>query len=227
MTEKEKKSPEAQQNAEKPAEKKEMGETERMFRTNVPMITEEDLKMLPKSFSGTAEVPLNPHQVQEQMAKSDKPQTLDELLPGSNNFQGGMPDFDALLWGGNFPDMPLVNYGDDFSVTEGEALPDGAEHAKEEEIIEAVRTVVDPEIMLNVYDLGLIYRIETLANGDVEIDMTVTAPSCPVAGLMPKQVAEAVSQLEKVGKVTVKLVWEPAWTIDRMSDNAKYVLDMF
>ncbi|MGN1079359.1 MAG: iron-sulfur cluster assembly protein, partial [Alphaproteobacteria bacterium] len=72
-----------------------------------------------------------------------------------------------------------------------------------------------------------IYRLDKLAEGDVEIDMTVTAPSCPVAGLMPKQVAEAVSKLDGTGKVTVKLVWEPAWTIDKMSDDAKYVLNMF
>ena len=84
----------------------------------------------------------------------------------------------------------------------------------------------DPEIMINVYDLGLIYRMDRLVNGDVEIDMTVTAPSCPVAGLMPNQVAEAESAVAGVGKVTVKLVWEPAWSVDRLSEEAKFALDL-
>ena len=178
---------------------------------------------MPADFSGTVEIPLTPHQVQQEQAKSGKPQTLDELLPGSNN----ITDFEALMWGGNIPDLPVVNYGDDYVVTEGESLPEGAAHASPDDLVKAMQTVVDPEIMLNVYDLGLIYRMDTLVNGDVEIDMTVTAPSCPVAGLMPKQVAEAVAKLEGVGKVTVKLVWEPAWSIDRMSENARYILDMF
>lgn len=197
-----------------------IGATERMFRTNAPLITEEDLK----NFTGTIEIPLPSSPSEEKAEKSDKPQTLDELLPGSK-----LPeetDFNELLWGGA-PDVPFVNYGDEYVVTEGEPLPEGREHAKTEDVIEAVKTVTDPEIMLNVYDLGLIYRMDLLANGDVEIDMTVTAAACPVAGLMPKQVAEAVSKVEGVGKVTVKLVWEPAWSIDRISEDAKYVLDMF
>ena len=197
-----------------------MGATERMFRTNAPLITEEDLK----NFTGTIEIPLPSSPSEEKAEKSDKPQTLDELLPGSK-----LPeemDFNELLWGGA-PDVPFVNYGDEYVVTEGEPLPEGKEHAKTEDVIEAIKTVTDPEIMLNVYDLGLIYRMDLLTNGDVEIDMTVTAAACPVAGLMPKQVAEAVSKVEGVGKVTVKLVWEPAWSIDRISEDAKYVLDMF
>ncbi|MBR1944745.1 MAG: DUF59 domain-containing protein [Alphaproteobacteria bacterium] len=137
-------------------------------------------------------------------------------------------DFESLLWGGNLPsDAPLINYGDEYVVTEGEALPDGKEPASIDEITQAIKTVEDPELMMNVYDLGLIYRLDRLTNGDVEIDMTVTAPSCPVAGVMPKQVAEAVAKLDGVGKVTVKLVWEPAWTMDRISEEAKYALDIF
>ncbi|MBO4519805.1 MAG: DUF59 domain-containing protein [Alphaproteobacteria bacterium] len=137
-------------------------------------------------------------------------------------------DFESLLWGGNLPsDAPIINYGDEYVVTEGEPLADGKEPSSIDEITQAIKTVEDPELMLNVYDLGLIYRLDRLANGDVEIDMTVTAPSCPVAGVMPKQVAEAVSKLDGVGKVTVKLVWEPAWTMDRISEEAKYALDIF
>lgn len=209
-----------------PAPQKQMGETERMFRTNAPIMTQEDLE----HFTGTVEIPLGgAPEGQETAAKSsasgnDKPQTLDELLPGSKLPEG--IDFNELLWGGT-PDVPFVNFGDEYVVTEGEPLPEGKEHAKIETVIDAVKTVTDPEIMLNVYDLGLIYRMDILTNGDVEIDMTVTAAACPVAGLMPKQVAEAVAKVDGVGKVTVKLVWEPAWSIDRISEDAKYVLDMF
>lgn len=204
----------------RPSDSGTMTETERMFRTNMPLITEEDLK----NFSGTVEIPLTPHEVERNLEKPDKPRTLDELLPGSKSIEDA--DFNELLWGG-FPDAPVVNYGDDYVVTEGEPLAEGREHAKIDDVIAAVKTVEDPEIMLNVYDLGLIYRMDLLANADVEIDMTVTAAACPVAGLMPKQVAEAVSKVDGVGKVTVKLVWEPAWSLDRISEDAKYVLDMF
>lgn len=197
-----------------------IGETERMFRTNAPLITEDDLK----NFTGTIEIPLPARSSEEKAEKSDKPQTLDELLPGSK-----LPeniDFNELLWGGA-PDVPFVAFGEEYVVSEGDTLPEGQKHATTEDVIEAIKTVTDPEIMLNVYDLGLIYRMDILTNGDVEIDMTVTAAACPVAGLMPKQVAEAVAKLEGVGRVTVKLVWEPAWSIDRISEEAKYILDMF
>ena len=138
-----------------------------------------------------------------------------------------MSEFESILWGGNAPaDMPVVNYGDEYVVVKGEALRDGEKQADIKDIIDAIRTVSDPEIMINVYDLGLIYRMDRLVNGDVEIDMTVTAPSCPVAGLMPNQVAEAVSAVAGVGKVTVKLVWEPAWSVDRLSEEAKFALDL-
>lgn len=189
-----------------------------------PAVIEEELKKLPNNFTGTVEIPLtSPTDSNAEYTKG-----LKELLPGGQGFDDmDFSDFEQLLWGGNMPDMPVVNYGDEYVVTEGEELPKWKKQSTEEEIIEAIRTVEDPEIMLNVYDLGLIYRLEKKENGDVEIDMSVTAPSCPVAGLMPKQVAEAVSKLEGTGKVTVALVWEPAWTIDRMTENAKYILDMF
>lgn len=190
-----------------------------------PAVIEEELKKLPDNFTGTIEIPLP---VQEKSATESPEQKLSDVLPGAKGLTDeDFTDFENLLWNGSMPDMPVVNYGDEYVVTEGEALPEGAKQASVDEIVEAVRKVEDPEIMMNVYDLGLIYRMDKLVNGDVEIDMTVTAPSCPVAGLMPKQVAEAVSALEGVGKVTVRLVWEPAWNVDRMSENARYILDMF
>jgi FeS assembly SUF system protein len=85
--------------------------------------------------------------------------------------------------------------------------------------------VHDPEIPVNIYDLGLIYDVIRQDNGDVEITMSLTAPGCPVAGEMPGQVAEAVAQVESVGNVGVELVWDPAWTPERMSEDAKLALD--
>lgn len=182
-----------------------------------PAVIEEELKKL-ENFSGTIEIPLPAAGNQENASAEPELNGL-----SAEDFK----DFESLLWGGNLPDAPLINFGDEYVVTEGEPLPEGAEQSTVDQIIEAIRSVEDPELMLNVYDLGLIYRMDKLVNGDVEIDMTVTAPSCPVAGLMPKQVAEAVAKLQGTGKVTVKLVWEPAWTIDKMSEEAKYTLNMF
>jgi len=97
---------------------------------------------------------------------------------------------------------------------------------REEDIVEVLRTIYDPEIPVNIYDLGLIYRIETAENGDVGIDMTLTAPACPVAGAMPKMVEEAVSGVPGVGAVRVELVWDPPWTQDKMTDEARLQLGM-
>ena len=79
---------------------------------------------------------------------------------------------------------------------------------------------------MNIYDLGLIYDVDRKDGGDVYITMSLTAPGCPVAGEMPGQVAEAVAAAEGVGEVTVELVWDPAWTPDRMSEDAKLALDL-
>ena len=96
-----------------------------------------------------------------------------------------------------------------------------------ESIIDALKTVSDPEIMINIWDMGLIYRIEQKENGDVDIDMTVTAPTCPVAGILPQQAADAVATIEGIGLVTVKVVWEPAWSIENMSEEARAMFEFF
>lgn len=185
---------------------------------NVPAVIEEELKKLPKDFTGTIEIPIN--------ANPEAVSNFTNANP-DQSIKDELSEFESILWGGNAPaDMPVVNYGDEYVVVKGEALRDGEKQADIKDIIDAIRTVSDPEIMINVYDLGLIYRMDRLVSGDVEIDMTVTAPSCPVAGLMPNQVAEAVSAVKGVGKVTVKLVWEPAWSVDRLSEEAKFALDL-
>lgn len=95
-----------------------------------------------------------------------------------------------------------------------------------EPIIAALRNVHDPEIPINIYDLGLIYRIGIASHGDVDIDMTLTAPACPVAGMMPLMVRDAVARVEGVGAVKVALVWDPPWNQDNMSDAARLQLGL-
>ena len=96
-----------------------------------------------------------------------------------------------------------------------------------EPIIAALRTVHDPEIPVNIYDLGLIYRIAPDYQGSVEIDMTLTAPGCPVAGEMPNMVREALEKVEGIGTVTVSMTFDPPWTPERMSEEARLELNMF
>ena len=95
-----------------------------------------------------------------------------------------------------------------------------------EPIIAALREVHDPEIPINIYDLGLIYRIDIARSGDVHVDMTLTAPACPVAGMMPVMVKDAVSRVEGVGEVDVDLVWDPPWSQSNMSDEARLQLGL-
>lgn len=116
---------------------------------------------------------------------------------------------------------------EDYVVSAGTALAEGTALASKEDIVEALRTVSDPEIMINIYDMGFIYDIRRLLNGNVEIDMTLTAPTCPVAGILPQQAADAVAALDGVGIATVKVVWEPAWTPDRLTEEARAILELF
>lgn len=97
----------------------------------------------------------------------------------------------------------------------------------ETDIIEMLRTIYDPEIPVNIYDLGLIYKIDIDAAGNVKVDMTLTAPGCPVAQTFPGTVEEAVRSVPGVTDAKVELVWEPQWTKDRMSEAAKLQLGMF
>ena len=106
----------------------------------------------------------------------------------------------------------------------GEPLPEGTGPADEDLIVEALRSVHDPEIPVNIYDLGLIYEVERADRGAVKVLMTLTAPACPVAGEMPGQVARAVAGAEGVGAVEVTLTFEPGWTPERMSEDARIAL---
>ena len=96
----------------------------------------------------------------------------------------------------------------------------------ESEIVEAIKKVYDPEIPVNIYELGLIYKIDIQEDGNVEITMTLTSPFCPVAGSLPKEVAARASEVDGVKKANVELVFEPAWSMDLMSDEAKLKLNL-
>jgi len=115
----------------------------------------------------------------------------------------------------------------DFVAVAGSPLAPGTEIALPAAVTEAIQTVHDPEIPVNVYDLGLIYDLDISENGNVLITMTLTTPGCPVAGQIPKDVAHAVANVEGVGEVEVRLVWEPSWTKERMSEEARLALDIF
>lgn len=106
----------------------------------------------------------------------------------------------------------------------GEPLPQGTPIADREAVVAALRTVHDPEIPVNIYDLGLIYDLEIFSDGSARVEMSLTAPACPVAGEIPYWVLNAVCEVEGIGEVEVKLVWDPPWTPDRMSDDAKLAL---
>ena len=97
----------------------------------------------------------------------------------------------------------------------------------EEQVIECIRTVVDPEIPVNLYDLGLIYEIKINDNNDIKIKMTLTNPNCPVAGTMPESVGKSVEKLSNLNSIEVSLVWYPKWHKDLMSEEAKLALDIF
>ncbi|GGE43919.1 SUF system Fe-S cluster assembly protein [Agaricicola taiwanensis] len=95
------------------------------------------------------------------------------------------------------------------------------------DIVAALKTVYDPEIPVDIYELGLIYKLEIEDNRDVTVDMTLTAPGCPVAGEMPGWVENAVGSVPGVGKVKVTMTFDPPWDQSRMSDEARVALDMW
>ena len=133
---------------------------------------------------------------------------------------------------------------DDGKARAGEALADGVAAASESAVIDAMREVYDPEIPVNIFELGLIYDYKLDPAGNVDIQMTLTAPGCPVAGILPGhlartvseaegaaqvvvELARTVSEAEGVGEVVVELVWDPPWDMSMMSEAARVELDMF
>ena len=122
-------------------------------------------------------------------------------------------------------DAFLPDTSEGYIARAGAALVDAVGPADTIIVEDALKTVHDPEIPVNIFDLGLIYDVDRRPNGDVYITMSLTAPGCPVAGEMPGQVAAAVAAADGVGEVLVELVWSPPWTPERMSDDARLALD--
>ena len=95
-----------------------------------------------------------------------------------------------------------------------------------EKVIEEIKKIYDPEIPVNIYELGLIYKIEVIEEKKVNIDMTLTSPNCPVAESLPKMVKDNILKVAGVSEVELKLVWDPPWTKDKMSEAAKLELNL-
>ena len=130
-----------------------------------------------------------------------KPQDLEKIT---------LPDIDS-------ENSAVPNY----SATVGTPLEQGSEKATKEDIVAALK---DPELMKNIYELGLVYDITQFDNGDVKVLMTLTSPTCPIAGEMPTMAAVAVASVPGVGLATVELTFDPPWTIDRLSDEIKLLM---
>lgn len=101
------------------------------------------------------------------------------------------------------------------------------EETIKEKIIKELKTIYDPEMPLNIYDLGLIYNIHIDEENNVKIDMTLTSPNCPVADSLPKEVEEKASSVEGIKSLYVDLVWDPPFSKDMMTDEAKLLLGIF
>jgi FeS assembly SUF system protein len=110
---------------------------------------------------------------------------------------------------------------------DGSAIPPAELERLRDDLIAALKTVFDPEIPVDIYELGLVYRLDVDDDRNIEVDMTLTAPACPVAGDMPGWVENALSAVPGVGQVKVKLVFDPPWDMSRMSDEARLALNMF
>ena len=107
------------------------------------------------------------------------------------------------------------------------ALPEEEVSRLTDEIVAALKTVYDPEIPADIYELGLIYRIDIADDRSVNVDMTLTTPNCPSVQELPAMVENAVASVPGVGPVVVKVVWDPPWEPSRMSDEARMVLNMW
>ena len=128
-------------------------------------------------------------------------------------------------------DQPIKSDSPEFAQAWDEpqkaALEQGEIDRMTDDIIEALKSVYDPEIPVDIYELGLIYKVDLSDDRDVAIEMTLTAPGCPVAGEMPGWVEDAVRKVEGVKSAKAELVFDPPWDSSKMSDEAKLALNMF
>ena len=124
-------------------------------------------------------------------------------------------------------DEPIHKRDDVEVENKASSLPEAEIARMTDDIVAALKTVYDPEIPADIYELGLIYKVDIEDDRSVKVDMTLTTPNCPAAGELPTMVENAVASVPGVGVVNVNLVWDPAWTPDRMSDEARLVLNMW
>ena len=121
-------------------------------------------------------------------------------------------------------DAPLAPTAD---AGKPSALPDGELARLTDDVIAALKTVYDPEIPSDIYELGLVYKIDIADDRKVKVEMTLTTPNCPSAQELPTMVENAVASVPGVGEVKVEIVWDPPWDPSRMSDEARAVLNMW
>ena len=138
-----------------------------------------------------------------------------------------MDDSENLPLSAFMPHHPSSDPHTPFTAKAGKKNKSCVRKIEHSEVINFIETIYDPEIPVNIYDLGLIYDINISGNNDIKIKMSLTAPGCPVAGEMPGQVADTIAKIDDVGLIEVELVWEPPWTKDRMSEDAKMALDIY
>ena len=138
-----------------------------------------------------------------------------------------MDDSENLPLSAFMPHHPSSDPHVPFTAKAGKKNNSCVRKIERSEVINFIETIYDPEIPVNIYDLGLIYDINISGNNDIKIKMSLTAPGCPVAGEMPGQVADTIAKMDDVGLIEVELVWEPPWTKDRMSEDAKMALDIY
>lgn len=119
----------------------------------------------------------------------------------------------------------FVNLPDNATGAEGKANAVADNASLHDKVIAALRGIHDPEIPVNIYDLGLIYKLD-IRDRDVDIEMTLTTPHCPVADAMPAEVERAIREIDGVGEVKVRLTWDPPWTADRLTDEVKLTLGL-
>lgn len=123
-----------------------------------------------------------------------------------------------IVWQNQLNTQTLELKQPEFEINEDDPL--------EQQVITALRGIYDPEISVNIYDLGLIYDIDINPDNDVHIKMTLTAPACPVAGQFPRQVESVLESLQLVHSAQVELVWQPPWSREMMSDEARLTLGL-
>ncbi len=119
--------------------------------------------------------------------------------------------------------MTEENLIDSKTEASGEASSDGS---IEERVVAALKTVYDPEIPVNIYELGLIYKLAVMGDSKVDVEMTLTSPMCPVAGTLPGEVQRKVLSVEGVSEASVELVWDPPWNMEMMTEEARFQLGM-